>query len=69
LSGLTLALSTVILKVMANSAQLINCLNSLYLAKEDKFSINSMGHASLRCMPHTKGAITAHDFLRAERQL
>jgi alpha-N-arabinofuranosidase len=29
---------------MANSAQLINCLNSLYLAYEDKFCITPIGH-------------------------
>ena len=29
---------------MANSAQLINCLNSLYLAHEDKFCITPIGH-------------------------
>jgi alpha-N-arabinofuranosidase len=30
---------------MANCAQLINCLNSLYLAHEDKFCITPVGHA------------------------
>jgi alpha-N-arabinofuranosidase len=29
---------------MANCAQLINCLNSLYLAHEDKFVITPVGH-------------------------
>jgi alpha-N-arabinofuranosidase len=29
---------------MANSAQLINCLNSLYLAHEDKFCVTPIGH-------------------------
>jgi alpha-N-arabinofuranosidase len=29
---------------MANCAQLINCLNSLYLAHEDKFCITPVGH-------------------------
>lgn len=30
--------------VMANCAQLVNCLNSLYLAHEDKFVITPVGH-------------------------
>src|SRR5208282_2600748 len=30
--------------VMANCAQLINCLNSLYLAHEDKFCVTPVGH-------------------------
>jgi alpha-L-arabinofuranosidase len=30
--------------VMANCAQLINCLNSLYLAHEDKFVVTPVGH-------------------------
>ena len=38
---------------MANSAQLINCLNSLYLAHEDKFCITPIGQCS-RCMRHIK---------------
>jgi alpha-N-arabinofuranosidase len=29
---------------MANCAQLINCLNSLYLAHEDKFCVTPVGH-------------------------
>ena len=40
---------------MANSAQLINCLNSLYLAHEDKFCITPIGHVFAMYAAHQGG--------------
>jgi len=40
---------------MANSAQLINCLNSLYLAHEDKFCITPIGHVFEMYSAHQGG--------------
>jgi alpha-N-arabinofuranosidase len=40
---------------MANSAQLINCLNSLYLAHEDKFCITPIGHVFDIYSAHQRG--------------
>ena len=40
---------------MANSAQLINCLNSLYLAHEDKFCITPIGHVFEMYAAHQGG--------------
>jgi len=41
---------------MANCAQLINCLNSLYLAHEDKFCITPVGHVFDMYSAHQGGA-------------
>jgi alpha-N-arabinofuranosidase len=40
---------------MANCAQLINCLNSLYLAREDKFVITPVGHVFELYASHQQG--------------
>lgn len=40
---------------MANCAQLINCLNSLYLAHEDKFVITPVGHVFAMYAGHQNG--------------
>jgi alpha-L-arabinofuranosidase len=40
---------------MANCAQLINCLNSLYLAHEDKFCVTPVGHVFGMYAPHQSG--------------
>ena len=40
---------------MANCAQLINCLNSLYLAYEDRFAITPVGHVFELYAPHQGG--------------
>jgi len=40
---------------MANCAQLINCLNSLYLAHEDKFVVTPVGHVFEMYVPHQGG--------------
>jgi alpha-N-arabinofuranosidase len=40
---------------MANCAQLINCLNSLYLAHEDKFCITPVGHVFALYAAHQGG--------------
>lgn len=40
---------------MANCAQLINCLNSLYLAHEDKFVVTPVGHVFEMYAPHQGG--------------
>ncbi|HMD08507.1 MAG TPA: alpha-L-arabinofuranosidase C-terminal domain-containing protein [Candidatus Acidoferrum sp.] len=40
---------------MANCAQLINCLNSLYLAHEDKFVITPVGHVFELYLSHQGG--------------
>ncbi|MGH9511871.1 MAG: alpha-N-arabinofuranosidase [Terriglobales bacterium] len=40
---------------MANCAQLINCLNSLYLAHEDKFCVTPVGHVFAMYMNHQGG--------------
>jgi alpha-N-arabinofuranosidase len=40
---------------MANCAQLINCLNSLYLAHEDKFCITPVGHVFAMYAAHQGG--------------
>ena len=41
---------------VANCAQLINCLNSLYLAHEDKFVVTPVGHVFEMYVPHQGGA-------------
>jgi alpha-N-arabinofuranosidase len=41
--------------VMANCAQLINCLNSLYLAHEDKFVVTPVGHVFAMYAAHQGG--------------
>lgn len=41
--------------VMANCAQLINCLNSLYLAHEDKFCVTPVGHVFAMYAVHQGG--------------
>ena len=40
---------------MANCAQLINCLNSLYLAHEDKFVVTPVGHVFVMYAAHQGG--------------
>jgi len=40
---------------MANCAQLINCLNSLYLAHEDRFCVTPVGHVFAMYAPHQGG--------------
>jgi len=40
---------------MANCAQLINCLNSLYLAHEDKFVVTPVGHVFAMYAAHQEG--------------
>jgi alpha-N-arabinofuranosidase len=40
---------------MANCAQLINCLNSLYLAHEDKFCVTPVGHVFAMYAGHQGG--------------
>jgi alpha-L-arabinofuranosidase len=40
---------------MANCAQLINCLNSLYLAHEDKFCVTPVGHVFKMYAAHQGG--------------
>lgn len=40
---------------MANCAQLINCLNSLYLAHEDKFVVTPVGHVFAMYVGHQGG--------------
>jgi alpha-N-arabinofuranosidase len=40
---------------MANCAQLINCLNSLYLAHEDKFCVTPVGHVFAMYAAHQDG--------------
>ncbi len=40
---------------MANCAQLINCLNSLYLAHEDKFCVTPVGHVFAMYADHQSG--------------
>jgi alpha-N-arabinofuranosidase len=40
---------------MANCAQLINCLNSLYLAHEDKFCVTPVGHVFSMYADHQGG--------------
>jgi alpha-L-arabinofuranosidase len=40
---------------MANCAQLINCLNSLYLAHEDKFCVTPVGHVLAMYATHQGG--------------
>jgi alpha-N-arabinofuranosidase len=40
---------------MANCAQLINCLNSLYLAHEDKFCVTPVGHVFAMYTAHQGG--------------
>ncbi|HZR58282.1 MAG TPA: alpha-L-arabinofuranosidase C-terminal domain-containing protein [Terriglobales bacterium] len=40
---------------MANCAQLINCLNSLYLAHEDKFCVTPVGHVMSMYAAHQGG--------------
>jgi alpha-N-arabinofuranosidase len=40
---------------MANCAQLINCLNSLYLAHEDRFVVTPVGHVFAMYMSHQGG--------------
>ena len=40
---------------MANCAQLINCLNSSYLAHEDRFVVTPVGHVFAMYAPHQGG--------------
>src|SRR5713101_6459893 len=40
---------------MANCAQLINCLNSLYLAHQDRFCVTPVGHVFEMYVPHQGG--------------
>jgi len=54
---------------MANCAQLINCLNSLYLAHEDRFVVTTVGRAFELYTPHPRRQFAPHDFLRAPSRL
>jgi alpha-N-arabinofuranosidase len=47
---------------MANCAQLINCLNSLYLAHEDKFVVTPVGHVFDLYASHQGGQALRTDF-------
>lgn len=48
--------------VMANCAQMINCLNSLYLAHEDKFVVTPVGHAFELYASHQAGQAIRTEF-------
>ena len=48
---------------MANCAQLINCLNSLYLAHEDKFCVTPVGHVFAMYAAHQGGQAVRTVFL------
>ena len=48
--------------VMANCAQLINCLNSLYLASEDNFVVTPVGHVFGMYAGHQGGASVRTEF-------
>ena len=47
---------------MANCAQLINCLNSLYLANEDKFCVTPVGHVFAMYAAHQGGQALRTNF-------
>jgi alpha-N-arabinofuranosidase len=47
---------------MANCAQLINCLNSLYLAHEDKFCVTPVGHLFEMYAAHQGGQALRAEF-------
>ena len=47
---------------MANCAQLINCLNSLYLAHEDRFVVTPVGHIFEMYVPHQGGKAVRNVF-------
>ena len=50
---------------MANCAQLINCLNSLYLAHEDKFCVTPVGHVLGNvCSTSRWASVARRSFLR-----
>jgi len=51
---------------MANCAQLINCLNSLYLAHEDKFCVTPVGHVFAMYAAHQDGQAVRSVFLAPE---
>ena len=51
---------------MANCAQLINCLNSLYLAHEDKFCVTPVGHVFAMYAAHQGGQALRTIFLRRQ---
>jgi alpha-N-arabinofuranosidase len=51
---------------MANCAQLINCLNSLYLAHEDKFCVTPVGHVFSMYAAHQGGHAVRTVFLVPE---
>ena len=51
---------------MANCAQLINCLNSLYLAHEDRFVVTTVGRAFELYTPH-QGATSLRTIFSAPR--
>ena len=51
---------------MANCAQLINCLNSLYLAHEDKFCVTPVGHVFAMYAAHQDGQALRSVFLAPE---
>jgi alpha-N-arabinofuranosidase len=51
---------------MANCAQLINCLNSLYLAHEDKFCVTPVGHVFAMYAAHQGGQAVRTVFLAPE---
>jgi alpha-N-arabinofuranosidase len=49
--------------IMANCAQLINCLNSLYLAHEDRFCVTPVGHVFALYAAHQGGQAVRTEFL------
>ena len=55
--------------IMANCAQLINCLNSLHLAHEDKFCITPVGHVFDMYSAHQGGQSLRTIFSAPRNQL
>ena len=47
---------------MANCSQLINCLNSLYLAEDDNFCVTPVGHVYAMYADHQDGTALATEF-------
>ncbi len=54
---------------MANCAQLISCLNSLYLAHEDKFCVTPVGQVSAMYADHQNEQSQRIIFFRTARDL
>lgn len=51
---------------MANCAQLVNCLNSLYLAHEDRFAVTPVGHVFAMYAAHQGGQALRAEFSSPE---